>query len=310
MIVCDDLVVDALEESLRLEGTVSVRLWGRSMLPLFWPGARHVIEACDPCDVSIGDVVVLRRGVGVTAHRVVARRGGQLVVKGDRFPRPDARPAELDAVLGRVTSVPFGPRALPLGSALGCRVNRLLGSLTLAAQPSVERSMRWGRGLQTELLRRTAGIRRRTLAWRVERLGPAHLPRMREALLRRGVRAERRDLQRWEQLATSEGLPFAMVALGGEGRVVGWMRASGEPEGGAGLYDLWVERFYRRIGVASALLAEAEAWLVTLKIREVTIDTSGARDDTPRLFASRGFAATARPSVGPGHRRYARALEP
>lgn len=306
--LCDELVVDAMVATLQADGEATVRLWGRSMLPTFWPGTRHRVEACEPEDVRVGDVVVIRRGAGVTAHRVAAVDGGDLAVKGDRFPREGALSVPAGAVLGRITSVPVGPIAISLPASLGRRVHRVMAPLLASAQPGVERSMVWGRAVQRELLARSIPLRRRALPWRVERLSEAHLPRIRAALHRRGVRAERRDLERWQELARAE-LPFAMVATGRRGRVVGWIRADQGSDGEVELYDLWVERLHRRLGLGSALMGAAEARAFALGAARVTADTSEARGDILRLFATRGFSATTDASVGPRHRRYARARE-
>jgi hypothetical protein len=62
----------------------------------------------------IGDIVLTLAERGLTAHRVIARRGDDLVTRGDNAPAPDA-PVHVSRVIGRVAGVErdgrtFAPR--------------------------------------------------------------------------------------------------------------------------------------------------------------------------------------------------------
>ena len=75
---------------------------GDSMYPLIRDHDSLHVEPCDR--VRVGDVVLILAERGLTAHRVIARREGMVITRGDNAPAADAAVAE-DRVLGRVTHI-------------------------------------------------------------------------------------------------------------------------------------------------------------------------------------------------------------
>ena len=75
---------------------------GDSMHPLIRENDTLHIEPCDAID--IGDVVLTRADRGLTAHRVVAHRGGFVITRGDNAPDEDPAITE-ERVLGKVAYV-------------------------------------------------------------------------------------------------------------------------------------------------------------------------------------------------------------
>lgn len=75
---------------------------GDSMHPLIRENDSLHVEPCDR--VRVGDVVLVVADRGLTAHRVIARRGGMVITRGDNAPAADGEVAE-ERVLGRVTHV-------------------------------------------------------------------------------------------------------------------------------------------------------------------------------------------------------------
>ena len=75
---------------------------GDSMHPLIRENDYLHVEPCDR--VSVGDVVLILADRGLTAHRVIARREGMVITRGDNAPAEDAEVAE-DRVLGKITHV-------------------------------------------------------------------------------------------------------------------------------------------------------------------------------------------------------------
>jgi SOS-response transcriptional repressor LexA len=95
---------DLLAAQLQPGDTCRLKVNGRSMLPLLQPGDWLTIR-CEPAgELQIGDRVVFREGHGLTIHRLVERRGIQLVFKGDARLTCDA-PVLPEAVLGRVIAL-------------------------------------------------------------------------------------------------------------------------------------------------------------------------------------------------------------
>lgn len=75
---------------------------GDSMHPLIRENDSLHVEPCDR--VRVGDVVLVLADRGLTAHRVIARREGIVITRGDNAPAEDAGVAE-DRVLGKVKFV-------------------------------------------------------------------------------------------------------------------------------------------------------------------------------------------------------------
>jgi GNAT superfamily N-acetyltransferase len=87
---------------------VEVRVSGGSMRPLLTPGTILTVLPCAPGDLRVGDVVVARAAGGrVVAHRLVGRRGADLILRGDALGAADPPVAAPD-VLGRAVALRRG----------------------------------------------------------------------------------------------------------------------------------------------------------------------------------------------------------
>lgn len=78
---------------------------GFSMRPEILPGDSPRIEAIQPESISVGDIVVFRKGGRLIAHHIVKKELalGQFIEKGDSKFRP--YPIDLGSVIGKVTAV-------------------------------------------------------------------------------------------------------------------------------------------------------------------------------------------------------------
>jgi len=134
-------------ESLRLCGTIRLKVMGWSMLPSIWPGDTLTIESSKWDDVSAGEIVLYERSRGFFIHRVIEKVGSgesaAVRTRGDAMPHADA-PVPRQDVLGTVRIVSrngksFAPaKNLRLGDRL---VASLAGRWTLAARLVV--GLRW-----------------------------------------------------------------------------------------------------------------------------------------------------------------------
>jgi len=89
------LIVDLLARG----HAVQFRARGDSMYPVIRDDDLLHVEPSQP--IARGDVVLVLAERGLTAHRVISRRGTTLVTRGDNAPAPDD-PCDAAQVLGKV----------------------------------------------------------------------------------------------------------------------------------------------------------------------------------------------------------------
>lgn len=78
------LVLTTLLENIADGKSVRVTATGRSMLPTFRPNVDTIILSPTTADaLSVGDVVFFNRGDVVCVHRIIARKGDKLIIRGD-----------------------------------------------------------------------------------------------------------------------------------------------------------------------------------------------------------------------------------
>jgi len=93
-----EVIIDLLQRG----HAVEFRVRGDSMHPVIREDDSVHVEPSR--DIRRGDVVLTLANRGLTAHRVIERRGETVVTRGDNTPEADA-PVPLAQVLGKVTWV-------------------------------------------------------------------------------------------------------------------------------------------------------------------------------------------------------------
>ncbi len=121
---------ELLAEVARKFGEIRFKATGDSMLPSVWPGDLLTVRRQSFSEFMNGEIVLYEReagentltrpygpaspgGRGFVAHRVVGRRGRQLITRGDSLRQNDA-PVDEEQVLGRVVSISRNGRAIGL----------------------------------------------------------------------------------------------------------------------------------------------------------------------------------------------------
>ena len=96
------------EKTLRLFGSLRLRVTGFSMLPSVWPGDMLLIRRQQMDQIYPGEIVLFARHGRLIAHRVVLKtddlKAPRLITRGDALPSQDSpiNPAQL---LGKVSGV-------------------------------------------------------------------------------------------------------------------------------------------------------------------------------------------------------------
>src|SRR5436309_12353082 len=120
---------ELLAEVARKFGEIGFKAMGDSMLPSVWPGDLLTVRRQSFSEFQNGEIVLYEReggentltrpygpaspgGRGFVAHRVVGRRGGKLITRGDSL-RQNA-PVHEEQVLGRVVGVTRNGRHIDL----------------------------------------------------------------------------------------------------------------------------------------------------------------------------------------------------
>ncbi|HEX6087631.1 MAG TPA: S24/S26 family peptidase [Thermoanaerobaculia bacterium] len=93
-----ELIVDLLSRG----HAVEFQVHGDSMYPVIRENDTLHVEPLRSC--ARGDVVLVLAERGLTAHRVISKRGTTLILRGDNAPAADD-PIEESQVLGKVTFV-------------------------------------------------------------------------------------------------------------------------------------------------------------------------------------------------------------
>ena len=113
--------LDVAVDSLRLSGSLRLRVTGSSMLPTIPPGSRVLIRRVVPDEIQCGDIVLLRADTGLRLHRLVsvlnASSGAQLITRGDNDMEDDP-PIGAAQLLGLFAGIEQAPPKWPRLSAL------------------------------------------------------------------------------------------------------------------------------------------------------------------------------------------------
>ena len=103
----DRIGCELIAQTLRAGHQVRLRLSGTSMIPALWPGAVALVQPLTGAAPGRGNVVLFLRQERLFAHRVVNRRGGRLITRGDALPQCDP-PLDAAETLGVVTAIVRG----------------------------------------------------------------------------------------------------------------------------------------------------------------------------------------------------------
>lgn len=269
-----------------------VRLYGRSMLPTVFPGIVAEIEPVRAIDCTSGDIVLVFSDGELVAHRWMGGEPGRWVLQGDASDKADP-PVTDKQVLGRVVGLPLGRWVIPMPAPVRRRISRQL----LAAMPTLRRSWRCSRfalrGPARSIQQAWAvqALRRTVQPWTLERFELRHLPEIRTVLLRQAQRPTRAVLDWWTHLADpANGAALVAVA---RTRIVGhasFVRDREDPEIARHGY-LWVDRWYRSLGIASTLEREIAELAREQGYRELTTRARWG-SDSMRASVRVGFVAT------------------
>ena len=95
-------------EMLRRHGSVQLKAWGTSMLPIIWPGDLVTLESVEHNKIVRGDILLLLRDQRFFIHRLIERREIQntlcWITRGDAMPHNDP-PAASSEILGKLVHV-------------------------------------------------------------------------------------------------------------------------------------------------------------------------------------------------------------
>jgi len=92
-----ELIGILLEDDRQLE----FRMKGYSMFPLLRPDDKGVVRKCRHDEVKPGDIIVFYQNNSLVAHRLIRRKGDQLIAKGDKNSYTDA-PVDSNRLVGKL----------------------------------------------------------------------------------------------------------------------------------------------------------------------------------------------------------------
>ncbi len=98
-------------EVLQRQGSLSLRVFGSSMLPTLWPGDVTAIQACDFDEARVGDILLLVRESRFCLHRVIHKSAESVVTRGDSMPDRDPAFAPGE-VVGKLREIHRSGRAV------------------------------------------------------------------------------------------------------------------------------------------------------------------------------------------------------
>jgi GNAT superfamily N-acetyltransferase len=248
-----DVTGELVAQELRAGRPMTVRLWGRSMTPTVWPGARLMFVPCRPDEARLGDVLLVARRSGLCAHRAVRLERDDLETWGDGLLAPD--PAQRpEALLGRAIGVPLGRAQLPLPDRLARPLNLGLGAVARSYTATRARLARspWREPILgvADALR---GLRRRLQPFSLVPLDERWRHRLGELELRATRRPSAAASAEWRAALDGPGAAWIAVSER-DGEPIGWVLAAPRPDHTWEVRS-WVSTGHRRLGVGTALAA-------------------------------------------------------
>ena len=120
---------DLAAETLRVTGSLQLRVFGGSMLPSVWPGDVLTIRQAAVSEIKPGELALYAHSGGFMVHRVARIMADGLITRGDAH-RSDDPPAMSSQVLGKVAAIQRGRASFVPKGKLNCS-QRLLQLLIL-----------------------------------------------------------------------------------------------------------------------------------------------------------------------------------
>ncbi|KKQ36367.1 MAG: Signal peptidase I [Candidatus Roizmanbacteria bacterium GW2011_GWA2_37_7] len=77
---------------------------GKSMLPIINPGDKLFIEETNIKSLKIGEIIVFYDKGKLISHRIIKKRNGRIIAKGDNSPFPDKKMIS-NEIFGRVVKI-------------------------------------------------------------------------------------------------------------------------------------------------------------------------------------------------------------
>lgn len=85
--------------------SVRIRVTGRSMMPTFHDKVDYIVlSPFDKDALKVGDVVLFNRGDTICVHRIIARKGERLIIRGDGNRHKAYEPCTVNDVMAIVTA--------------------------------------------------------------------------------------------------------------------------------------------------------------------------------------------------------------
>ncbi len=115
--------------SLRLSGTLRLKVSGWSMLPTIWPGDTLVISRLDGRELLEGEIALFQREGRFIVHRVLSKSTSnikQVLTRGDAMLQHDA-PVATDDLLGKVDFILRNGRKIEPSRDLGLTQGAVAG---------------------------------------------------------------------------------------------------------------------------------------------------------------------------------------
>jgi len=123
--------LNLIGESL-VDGEITkLRVTGDSMYPLIRKGDIVLVRILSPDKLSLGDIVVFRRGGEYVTHRFLEDDGMTILTKGDNSVFPDAR-IDKEAVFGEVFQIQHIDKVLELDNKRAHYIAAIMALFSLA----------------------------------------------------------------------------------------------------------------------------------------------------------------------------------
>ena len=100
----NEIFFEQVMEEINSGESVRIRVTGRSMMPTFRDRKDEIVlSPFNKEELKVGDVVLFNRGDTICVHRIIARKGDKLIIRGDGNAHKAYEPCTVDDVMAIVT---------------------------------------------------------------------------------------------------------------------------------------------------------------------------------------------------------------